>query len=263
MSLSQTSLMSRGRDSVLFSGLWPAAVALALVAVCDRALGDPVPSPTPWGAMGLAATGTLVVYNIDRLRDLERDRASSPGRTAFVEQHRGGLVVLAALAALASLLLAIAQPPVTWLLCASALGLGLFHRRLKGHPAYAVIYVTAAWVAVVVGLPAAGQSPRNFDAAALVWVAITLALVIAANVLASELREMQPGPQSPSRLRIARGLAAAGTLLPGLGASTGVLVPVGACTFLALLWFRSDERYGLGVLDGALLLGALLGLAIS
>jgi len=260
----QTSPIARGRDVVLFSGIWPAVVASALVAVCDRALGgESVPSSTPWGAMGLAATGTLLVYNIDRLRDLDRDQPSAPARTAFVEQHRRRLVGLSALAGLASLPLAMLQPPLAWWLCAMALALGLLHRRLKGHLAGGVIYVTAAWLMVVVGLPAVGRSPWEIDASSLVWVSITMGLIISANLLGSELRELEPGPRTLRRLQIARVLAAAGSLWPSLEPSTGALVPVGACTFLALLWFRFDERYGLGVLDGALLLGALLGLALG
>ncbi|MFP6639593.1 MAG: hypothetical protein VCC04_05055 [Myxococcota bacterium] len=211
----------------------------------------------------MAATGTLLVYNIDRLRDLDRDRLSSPARTAFVEQHRRGLVGLSALAGLASIPLAMLQPPLAWGLCALALALGLLHRRLKGHLASGFIYVTVAWLLVVVGLPAVGRSPWGMDGGSLAWVAITLGLVISANLLGSELRGLKPGPRTLRRLQIARVLAAAGSLWPSLGPSTGALVPVGACTFLALLWFRFDERYGLGVLDGALLLGALLGLALG
>ena len=116
---------------------------------------------------------------------------------------------------------------------------------------------------VVVGLPAAGQNPRDFEARELLWVTITLGLLISANLLGSELRELKPGPKTTPRLQVARVLAAAGSLFPSLDGSTGPLVPVGACVFLALIFFRFDERYGLGVLDGALLVGALLGLAVG
>lgn len=264
MSTSQASLISRGRDAILFSGLWPAAVAVSLVAVCHRALGGgPLAGPLPWGAMGLAATGTLLVYNVDRLRDLARDQTSSPARSAFVQEHRGALLVLSVLAGLVSLPLAVSQPPLAWAFCGLALGLGLLHRRLKDHANWAVLYVTAAWLAVVVGLPAAGQNPHDIEPRILLWVTMTLGLLICANLLGSELRGLQPGPTTTPRLQVARVLAAAGSLLPSLDPSTGVLVPVGASMFLALVFFRFDERYGLGVLDGALLLGALLGLAVG
>ena len=54
-------------------------------------------------AAGAPALGTFIIYNLDRLRDVDRDRTTSPERTAFVETHRSGLtraVVLAAIGAL-------------------------------------------------------------------------------------------------------------------------------------------------------------------
>ena len=50
-------------------------------------------------ALGLAAAGTLVVYNIDRLRDVDRDRLTCPARTRFVERWRSALTALTLLAA--------------------------------------------------------------------------------------------------------------------------------------------------------------------
>ena len=50
----------------------------------------------------LAAAGTLVVYNVDRLRDLEKDRLTAPARSAFVERWRGPLLALTAAAAVAA-----------------------------------------------------------------------------------------------------------------------------------------------------------------
>ena len=61
-------------DAVVFSSLWLALTAAALLVAASGALGataDP-------RAVGLAFFGTLVIYNLDRLRDLERDRATSP-----------------------------------------------------------------------------------------------------------------------------------------------------------------------------------------
>jgi hypothetical protein len=61
-------------DALIFSSLWGAAAVSALVAASSRAMGVEI-APD---AVGLAFSGTLVVYNLDRLRDLDGDRCSSP-----------------------------------------------------------------------------------------------------------------------------------------------------------------------------------------
>ena len=254
---------ARGFDPLLFSGAWPAAVAAALVGLCGQALSPETAQRLPWSPMALAASGTFLIYNVDRLRDRARDRDSSPARTAFIERNRVGLMALCGLAALASAYLATRQSPLAWGLLAIAFGLGIFHRRLKGHPTYGIAYVTAAWVVVVVGLPAVSPTTAAFSLAPVFWLASVLGLVIAANLIGSELRETTPDAKSAQRLRAARILALAGLVLAAAAPLRLALVPVAAANLLALLLFRYDERYGLGVLDGALLIGALIGIAMS
>ena len=260
--LDSESATARGFDVLIFSGSWPASVAAALVALCGQTLSTGM-APVPWGPMALAAAGTLLVYNVDRLRDRARDRGSSPARTAFVERNRVRLIFLCGLAALASALLAACQPPLTWILLATAFSLGIFHRRLKGHPTYGIVYVAAAWVVVVVGLPAVGQPAGTFSSERLFWLALVLGAVIAANLIGSELRERSPDEETAKRLRTARVWALAGVVLAAAGPLHLALLPAALANLLALLLFRYDERYGLGVLDGALLAGALIGIGLS
>ena len=61
----------RGLEFLAFTGLWPAAVAAALVAACSWALEPRAGLGQVTPLIGLASLGTLVVYNVDRLRDLE------------------------------------------------------------------------------------------------------------------------------------------------------------------------------------------------
>ena len=59
-------------------------------------------------------------------------------------------------------------------------------------------------------------------------------------------------------------LAAAGMLAALLGpAGVGPLVCVPGCVALALTRFRPNERYGLIVVDGALLLGGITAVALQ
>jgi len=109
--------------------------------------------PIAPAAVGLAFCGTLVVYNVDRLRDLDRDRATAPARSAFVTRHGAGLALLTVAAGLLSAGFAVAAGPRALLVLAPIFGLGLLHRRLK-HVTFAKsAYITAAWVGVAVGLP--------------------------------------------------------------------------------------------------------------
>ncbi len=252
----------RWLEGVAFSSLWVAFAAAGLAAAAGRVLAG---SAVPF-ASGLAFAGTLFVYNLDRLRDLERDRAVTPARARFVAANRRALVGLAALAGaaciplLAGLVARIGVAPVLWL--TPALLLGLVHRRIKHVPLLKPLYLTSAWLLVVVALPAlAGGAARQWG-----WVATILALAILANAIASNVRDGEAGaarygPRLP--LRAAR-------LLAALGCAAGALAPAAArplaaiplATLAVLVPFRASERYGLLVVDGALLVGALCALAL-
>jgi 4-hydroxybenzoate polyprenyltransferase len=246
-------------ELLAYTSLWVAAAAGALCAAAGRALGaEPAPA-----TLAIAAAGTLFVYNVDRLRDVERDRATSPRRTAFVERWRGALVALAGAAALAAAGLALVAAPRAIALLAPVAALGLAHRRLKRFAWWKPFYVSAAWTAVVVGLPAvAAERVRNLP-----WVAAIVSATIAANVIASNLRDREaPAVRFGARvpMRIALGLALAATAL-AIAAPDGAraLAPIPLATLAALAAFRPTELYGFIAVDGALFMGALLALVMS
>jgi hypothetical protein len=256
-------------DFLAFTGLWPAAVAAGLIAACGWVLADTPPTGRLAAAVALGASGTLVVYNIDRLRDLENDRLTAPRRSRFVAQHRDALTALSvASAGLCLPLVAMLPQAVAWV-CASALGLGLFHRRLKGaNPAFAVLYITLAWVAVVVGIPAAAVAPGlgNPESVALVKggaiAAIAVAPSIAANLIASQLRGQPVVETTRRRLRMAGIIALVGCLGPLADSASRPLIAIPLAVWASVMGFRNSERYGLLALDGALLLGALSAIAL-
>ena len=252
-------MLARALEGLAFSSLWVAAAAAALCAATGRALGV-APDATP---LALAAAGTFVVYSVDRLRDLARDRDTSPRRTAFVEAARTPLALGAALAAAAAAVLAWRAGPPVWALLAPVAGLGFFHRRLKRFVWWKPFYVSGAWTAVVVGLPAAAAPPGA--PRPLGWVVAVVALTVLANVIASNVRDDEApsarfGPGVP--LGLARGLAVVALLL-ALAAPPPVkpLAMLPLATGAALAAFHPGELYGLLTVDGALLLGALGALA--
>jgi len=254
---------ARGLDALLFSSVGAAGVASALVLAAGPALGVR-PGST---ALGLAFAGTLVVYNVDRLRDLQDDRRTAPERSAFVRSHGGGLALLAALAGLTAGSFALALGPVAWWLCGAVLELGLLHRRLKRLPGLKTLYVTGAWLAVVVGLPALTAAPVEDVRAGVLWVSAVYAGAIGPNLMVSNLRDSEnlaarAGPRSV--LRLARAIAACGVGIALFG--PGAVRPL-ACVPLAelaaLACYRPTERYGLAAVDGALALGAVAAWALS
>ena len=246
-------------DALLWSSAWLALTALCLTAAASRALGlDPEPA-----ILGLAFGGTLAVYVIDRVRDLARDRGTAPQRAAFVDRHRRGLLVLAGLGGGAAAGTGLTLGPRTLALAALVGALGLAHRRLKRFAAVKPVYLTFAWTAVPVGLPAA-QNP-GFEQ--LGWVAAITASAVFANVALSNLRDQEA---LAGRFGTQRTLRVAGaSLLAGLAAA--LLGPIGVRPLAALplamgaavLGFRPSERYGALVVDGALLVGSLAALAAS
>jgi 4-hydroxybenzoate polyprenyltransferase len=241
-----------------FTSLWVAASAGALCAAASRALG----AEPSVALVALAAAGTVVVYNVDHLRDVERDLATSPRRTAFVQRWRAALIALSAAAALVAGALTWLAGPRAIALLAPIAATGLLHRRLKRFAWWKPLYVSAAWTAVVVGLPLAAGAPARHTA----WVAAIASVTIAANVIASNLRDREaPAARFGARvpLRLARGLALAASGL-ALAAPAGVrsLAPVPLATLAALAGFRPTELYGFIAVDGALLAGALIALAL-
>jgi 4-hydroxybenzoate polyprenyltransferase len=261
--------LQRWLDALAFSSALVAAAAAALAAAAGRALtGSVAPA-----AVALAFAGTLVIYNLDRLRDLERDRGITPERARFVAANRRGLLGLvvgagaACLPLLTELVGRVGLAPVLWL--APALLLGLLHRRIKQVPLLKPLYITTAWLLVVVALPAlASGAPHALEAPReLAWVAAILALAIFANAIASNVRDGEAGAARYGprlALRAARVLA-------GLGCVAGVFAPAAArplaavplATLASLVSFRASERYGLLVVDGALLAGGAVALALA
>jgi hypothetical protein len=246
-------------DALVFSNLWMAAAAGALVAASSRGMGTAIHPE----AVGLAFAGTLVVYNIDRLRDLHRDQFASPDRSVFIAEHDGRLIALTGAAAVASLyFLARAGWPAALLLL-PVFAAGLLHRRIKRFENLKILYIAAAWTCVGFGLPAVLAS----DAQNLHWVAPILALTMIANVIAFNVRDEAAGVERVRRryaLQVAHACAILGVALGALAPSpTDALVAIPLATLLALVAYRPNERFSPLFVDGALLIGSLIATALA
>ncbi len=239
-------------DPLAFSGLVAAGVAGLLVTVHLRLLAPATDATSAAALIGLACSGTFVVYGTDRVRGAARDRSVWPERAAFAERHARALRVAIGGAALAAVGCAWLQPPIVWGVCAAVAVLGFFHRRLKTRPAFKIAYLTAAWWAVVVGLPAvlptSQVAPRT-----LATVSAATALALFANLLASN------SPRGPSRaLWIARAAAVTGFGLALSGAPEArSLAFVPAAQAIGLAHSAPSERTRLWWMDGSLAIGSI------
>jgi hypothetical protein len=237
-------------DWLAYPSLLAAGVAAAMLVAASRAMG----AQPGWITPALAAAGTLVVYNVDRLRDVRADRHSTPLRSAFIERHREVILGVTTIAAGVSIALALRVPGDVQLLCGGVLAVGLLHRRLKDASTWKPIYVTAAWVTVTTGIPATSAEAL----ASVPWVLGVYTATFGSNLLATRLR----AGRETAWLWSARGLALTGGLIAAAApAPVQPLALIPLCELLALVRFRPGERYGLVVIDGALLAGALLALA--
>lgn len=244
---------SEALEGVAFSGVW---VALAATGLCAAAARSMFITASP-ALLGMVFTGTFVVYNVDRLRDLPRDRRTTPRRSAFVARHEQRLLAACWLAALVAGLCALELGPRPVVTLLPVLGLGLLHRRVK-HLAFAkAAYITAAWLLVVVVFPAVAAAQALHPG----WAALVIGPGLYANAIASNVRDAEGGAHrlgARRSLLAARGVAALG--LAAAAVAPGAIVALGwvpLAVLAALLRFRADERYGLVVVDGALLVGAV------
>ena len=254
--------IGRLMDTIAYSSLLPAAIAGSLVLTASSALAGGRLEYDVEQALGalLAACGAIVVYGIDRLRDTDRDRRTSPRRTAFVERYARVLAALVGGAAI-GVAVTLVLLPVRITGLALTIGLvGLLHRRLKVWAAIKTLYVSAAWVAIGVGIP---WLIRGGEGVA--WLVCIFFASLTANLIASNLRDDEaqllrgrPG----SVLAVARLCAATGLALAlAAPAAQWPLLWIPLCELAALVGYRASERYGHLAVDGALLVGALLALA--
>jgi len=246
-------------EALVFSNLWMAAAAGALVAASSRGMGTAIRPE----AVGLAFAGTLVVYNVDRLRDLHRDQFASPDRSEFVAKHDGRLIALTGAAAVASLYFLVCAGWSAALLLLPVFTAGLLHRRIKRFENLKILYIAAAWTCVGFGLP----SILAPDAQNLHWVAPILALTMIANVIAFNVRAEAAGVERVRRryaLQVAHVCAILGVALGALAPSPAdALVSIPLATLLALVAYRPNERFSPLFVDGALLVGSLIAIALA
>lgn len=238
-----------------------AAVAAGLPLAVARALGvDLRPS-----VLGLAVTGSLGVYLLDRLHDRHADRIVHARRARRFHRHRRAIGGAAAALVSVAVLLGLRQPPAVIALLAAVVVLAAAHRALKDRAWVKPIYVAGSWLAVTVGISLL-EAGRSTPAAARASVLGVVGLSLVANVLACDAGDREAearrgGPRSIWWLARISALVALALSLATDGAAH-TLWPVPAAVLVSLLPYRPDPDWTASAVDAALAVGALTSLLL-
>ena len=227
---------NRGLVRILIdSGVWLALCASSLLVAAARSMGV----PAGWDLIAVTALGTMGVYGFDRW--IVR-RAGKPWWILAVVAAAG-----------IGLTLPVAAIRILGGVCV----LALVHHWLREVPWFKPVYISLAWLGVVVGLPWVIRGDGPIPGAAL-----PIALAIVANALACDAvdREAEAAQIGPRRVWwIARVVA-------GLGVVAGWPHPaaaVPAAMLLAMVRWPVTRRRAEWVLDGALLVGGAGAIALG
>ncbi len=252
------SLRSHVLDPLVYSSIWMASAAACLAFAAGKAMELPLPTR----AGGLIFCGILLVYNLDRLRDLERDRLTSPRRSEFIARYRRLLWGLVLFSALGASLLLLEAPRTVQLIAVAVLLLGFAHRRIKRFAYFKELYLSAAWLVGILGLPASYATGAH-HLAQCAWV---LGPALLANDMAASIRDSEGISKKigcAPALQLSRLIALVGVGVGFFAAeSVQPLTAVPGLTALALFNYRPGEAYGFLAVDGALFAGALIALAL-
>jgi hypothetical protein len=221
-------------DWLIRSGIWVGACAVALLLAASRSMGgDP-----SWSLIAVTGLGTVAVYGFDRWAV---DRSGPP---------------FWLLPLLPAVILGLRLPAAAVAILICVCGLALVHARLRDLPWTKPLYITVAWIGVVIGVPwvlrGSGPVPGALG---------PLALAIVANVLACDAvdREAEAAQIDPRQIWwLARFLALTGVVVALMSPGAEVIAAVPGMLVLALIPWPVSRRWAERGLDGALLAGALL-----
>jgi len=195
-------------------------------------------SGSSWPLIAVTGLGTMAVYGFGRW---SVSRAGPPF-----------WVLPAAPAAILGLRLPAGAIAILVCVCA----LALVHARLRQLPWAKPLYITVAWISVVIGLPWVIRGPGPVPGAL-----APLALAVVANVLACDAvdREAEAAQIDPRKVWwLARILALIGVVVGLMSPGAQATAAVPAILLLALIPWPASRQWAERGLDGALLAGALL-----
>lgn len=199
--------------------------------------------------------GTLLIYNIDHLKDIKIDKFTNPGRTQFVENYRNYLLVLIVISILASTYLFFKIEFQQTKILIPVFIIGIFHWKLKKNTIFSIIYITLSWTIVIVIFPSIGEI---YPKKGLFFTALIFGLTFLANASVFVASEHKSKTISKT-VFFAKLITVGGVILASVfGYATIPFMFIPGLTLFALFFYKPTEKYNLFFMDGALLLGGIL-----
>ena len=196
--------------------------------------------------------GTLVIYNLDHLKDINSDKNTNPKRVNFIKDNTRLIYLITGLSMLLSLLavyhLGIRILPIIVL----PFLLGLIHRIIKNSPLFSALYITLSWLMITLYLPAfLTDNPKN-----IITLSIIVAIFLFCNAYASSIRKKHYA-EKYARYLLYLSLLNIVIILILRGSYIGIL-PASFFTTLALTNYMDDENYEVIFFDGLQLSGTVI-----
>ena len=199
----------------------------------------------------LVIFGTLTIYNIDHLRGLSLDESSNPLRVEFIKSNKILIYLLTGISAIISaILIYFVSLSIIPILLIPFL-LGLLHRRIKGNPVFAAIYITSAWLIVTIYLPGyLTNSLKN------IWpLSLIVGISLFCNAYTASVRQKFYALKHLRYIFYLCVLALIAIIV--LRGNYLGIMPLIFFTSIALLNFRNDENYEVIYFDGLQLSGTI------
>ena len=199
----------------------------------------------------LILCGTLVIYNLDHLKDINSDKSTNPKRVKFISENKLLIYFITGSSAFLSVLsvymIGLQLIPLILL----PFLFGLMHRIIKNSPLFSAFYITLSWLMITVYLPAyLTDNPKE-----VITLSVVIGIFLFCNAYTSSIRR-KPYAEKYARYMLYLSVINLVIILVLRGSYLGI-IPAALFTTMALTNFIDDENYELILLDGMQLLGTV------
>jgi hypothetical protein len=200
--------------------------------------------------------GTLTIYNIDHLRDLNYDESTNPQRVKFIKYNKFLIYFIITLSFMICIVSVFKIDFKIIPILVIPFVLGLLHKRLKSNSIFSAIYITLSWLIVTVFLPAYIANKTSH----LLWISLVIGILLLCNAYTSSL-DQKISLTKHIRFIVVLSLVPLIMILILKSKYIG-LIPLSIFTTISLLNYNDNENYEQFYLDGLQLAGTVISILI-
>ena len=235
-------------EALAYTGTIAAMLALSLAIFTFLFLGTGI----NYILLVLIFCGTLVIYNLDHLKDIDSDKTTNPKRVNFILSNKLLIYFIIGVSVVLSLLAVYFLGTHLVPLIILPFLFGLMHRIIKNSPVFSAVYITLSWLMITVYLPAyITGKPKE-----IIFLSIIIGVLLFLNAYTSSLRQKYYAA-AYVRYMMYLSLSLILLLIIIRGNYLG-LIPLSFFTTMALTNYIDDENYEVIFLDGLQLSGAVI-----